>query len=154
MKKGEILRGPPASMADVLALDDVEAADAGADVDAEAVAVVSSMTLRPECSMASCDGGEGEVDEAAHLAGLFLLDEQQRVEVLDLGGEANGVAGEIEGLDLGHAAFAGQQAFPDLGCGLADAADEADAGDDDRRRLLAPSRLASLLLCPFWFFSM
>ena len=44
------------------------------------------------------------MDEAAHLAGLFFVDEEERVEVLDLGGEADGMAGEIEGLDLGHAA--------------------------------------------------
>jgi hypothetical protein len=34
MKKGEILRGPPASMFDVFALDDVETADSRADMDA------------------------------------------------------------------------------------------------------------------------
>ena len=37
----------------VFALDDVEAADAGADVDADAV-VIGVMILRPEWSMASC----------------------------------------------------------------------------------------------------
>ena len=119
----------------VLALDDVESADAGADVDADAVAVLSR-DLRPECSIASCGGGEGEVDEAAHLAGLFFVHEEERVEVLDLGGEADGMAGEIEGLDLGHAALAGQQAFPDLRGGFADPADKPEAGDDDATLLL------------------
>ncbi len=76
-------------------------------------------------------GGQGEVDEAAHLAGLFLLHELERVEVLDLGGEADGVAGEIEGRDLGHTALAGHQAFPDLRRGVADPADKSEAGYDD-----------------------
>ena len=39
MKKGEILRGPPAEHGGVLSLDDIESADAGADVDADALAV-------------------------------------------------------------------------------------------------------------------
>ena len=76
-------------------------------------------------------GGEGEVDEAAHLAGLFFVDEEERIEVFDLGGEADGMAGEIEGFDLGHAAAAGEQAFPDFRGGFADPAEEAEAGDDD-----------------------
>ncbi len=71
------------------------------------------------------------MDEAAHLAGLFFVHEEQRVEVLDLGGEANGVAGEIEGLDLGHTAAAGEKTLPDLRGGFADPADQAKAGDDD-----------------------
>ena len=37
IKKGEILRGPPLSRLRVLALDDIEPADAGADVDAGAL---------------------------------------------------------------------------------------------------------------------
>jgi hypothetical protein len=71
------------------------------------------------------------VDEAAHLAGLFFVHEEEWIEVLDLGGEANGVAGEIEGFDLGHTAAASQQALPDLRGGFADPADEPEAGYDD-----------------------
>ena len=87
----------------------------------------------PECCIASCRGGDGEVDEPAHLAGLFFIDEEQGVEVLHLGGEAHGMAGEIECLDLRHAALAGEEALPYLGNCPADTADEADAGDDDAR---------------------
>ncbi|MCU1249467.1 MAG: hypothetical protein JWQ49_2496 [Edaphobacter sp.] len=63
------------------------------------------------------------MDEAAHLAGLFFVHEEERVEVFDLGGEANRVAGEIEGFDLGHTAFAGQETLPDLRGGFADPAE-------------------------------
>ena len=155
MKKGETLRGPPVSR----------------------LMCSRSMTSKPpmpepmwtptrswlDSSMTEagvghrlCRGGEGEVDEAAHLAGLFFVDEEERVEVLDLGGEADGMAGEIEGLDLGHAAAAGEQAFPDLGGGFADPADEADAGDDDATPLLVLHglRLGHCYLAAFWFFSM
>ena len=98
------------------------------------------------------------MDEAPHLAGLFLLHELERVELLDLGGKAHGVTGEIEVRDLAHAAPACQQSFPDFGGRVAYAADQTDAGDDD-----APSpgalALRLLLFChgaylPFWFFSM
>ena len=147
MKNGEILRGPPASMVGVLALDDVEAADAGADVDADAVGDLRR-DLEAGVLHGLVGGGQGEVDEAAHLAGLFFVDEEERIEVLDLGGEADGVAGEIEGLDLGHAALAGQQAFPDLRRGFADPADEAEAGDDDA------TLLHVFYFAAFWFFSM
>ena len=71
------------------------------------------------------------MDEAAHFAGLFFVHEAERVEILDLGGEANGVASEIEGLDLGHTALASQQALPDLRGGFADPADKPEAGYDD-----------------------
>ena len=40
MKKGEILRGPPLSRVGVFALDDVETADAGADVNADALGIL------------------------------------------------------------------------------------------------------------------
>jgi hypothetical protein len=78
-----------------------------------------------------CRRGHGEVDEAAHLAGLFLVHEEERIEVLDLGGKADGMAGEIECLDLGHAAAAREQAFPDLGAVLPTPQMKAEAGYDD-----------------------
>ena len=40
MKKGEILRGPPSMQRGVFALDDVESADAGADVNADAFVIL------------------------------------------------------------------------------------------------------------------
>ncbi len=131
---------------DVFAFDDVEAADAGADVDAEAVAIFVG-DLEAGVGHGLGGGGEGEVDEAAHLAGFFFVHEEERVEVLDLGGEADGVASEIEGLDLGHTALAGQQALPDLRGGFADPAEKPEAGYDD-------ATLLHFLLAAFWFFSM
>src|ERR1035437_8099012 len=97
------------------------------------------------------------MDETAHLARLFLLDEDERVEVLDLGGDAHGMAGEVECLDLRHAAAACQQALPDFRRGFADPADEADSGDDDPSPpglLLHRVRGFHCYLAAFWFFSM
>jgi hypothetical protein len=71
------------------------------------------------------------VDEPTHLAGLFFVHEEERVEVFDLGSEANWVTGEIEGFDLGHAATTGEQALPDLRSGFADPAEKPEAGYDD-----------------------
>ena len=71
------------------------------------------------------------MNKAAHLAGLFFIDELERVEVFDLGCEANRVAGEIECLDLSHAAVACKEPLPDVGCSFAHAADEAETRDDD-----------------------
>ena len=140
----------------VFALDDVEAADAGADVDADAV-VVGLVDLEAGVVHRLLCGGDGEVDEAAHLAGLFFVDEEERVEVLDLGGEAHRMAGEIECFDLGHAAAAGEQAFPDFADGSADSADEAQAGDDDSAPpglLLHRISYVHCYLAAFWVFSM
>ena len=114
----------------MLALDDVESADAGADVDSEAV-TIGFVDDEAGVGHGLGRGGEGEMDEAAHFTGLFFVDEKERVEVLDLGSEADGVAGEVEGFNFGHTAFAGEQAGPDLwGC-LSYTAEEPNAGDDD-----------------------
>ncbi len=103
-EEGRNLAGTAVEQVDVFALDDVETADAGADVNADSVAVLRR-DLKTGVGHSLGGGGECEVDEAAHFAGLFFVHEEERVEVLDLGGEADGMTGEIEGFDLGHAAL-------------------------------------------------
>ncbi len=71
------------------------------------------------------------MNEAAHFPGFLLIHEEQRIKVLHLGGEADGMAGKIEGFDLCHTASARQEALPDLRGGFSDPADEAKAGDDN-----------------------
>ena len=88
MKNGEILRGPPSSRLHVLALDDVESADAGADVDADPLGVFRSDFRGRTSCIASSRGRDRQVDEAAHLLEFFFFDELERIEVLDLGGDA------------------------------------------------------------------
>jgi predicted RNA-binding protein len=93
----------------------------------------------------------------AHFAGLFFVDEEEGVEVLDLGREAHRMAGEIERLDLGHAAAACEQAFPHLAGGAAYSTEQAQAGDDDatpRWPLLHCLAFIHCYLAAFWVFSM
>ena len=129
-EEGRDLAGTAIEQVDVFALDDVEAPDAGTDVDSDAIAVLRR-DLKTRVSHGLGGGGEGEVDEAAHFAGLFFVHKEERVEVFDLGGEADGMTGEIEGFDLGHAAFSSQQTVPDLRGGFADPAEKPEAGYDD-----------------------
>ena len=121
----------------VLALDDIEAADAGADMYADVVGVFGS---DPQGGVLHglLSSGHGEVNEAAHLAGLFDRNELVRIEVLNLGGDPDGVAFEGEGGDLGHATPAGHQTLPDLRCGVAHTADQTKACDDDATLLHLP----------------
>jgi len=76
-------------------------------------------------------GGDGEVNEASHLLHFFFLDEVEGIEVADLGGDLTGEGGGIEGRDAIDAALAREQRRPDLAGGVAQGADQADAGDDD-----------------------
>ena len=116
------LARPAVHQVGVLALDDVEAADAGADVHADVVCDLRRDLQAGVLHRLVC-GCEGEVDEAAHFAGLFLIHELVGVEVFHFGGKPHGMAGEVEGLNLGHAAAAGHQAFPHFGGGVADPAE-------------------------------
>src|ERR1700761_3940307 len=113
----------------MFALDDIEPAYAGADVNANQI-VVFLGDLEAGVSHRFGGSGQGEVDEATHLSGLFFVDEEKRIEVLDLCGETDWMAGEIKGFDLGHTAAASHKAFPDLRGGFADPAEQAKAGDD------------------------
>ena len=62
-----------------------------------------------------------EVDEAAHLLNFFFLDEVQRVEVLDFGGDAGTRAVEASNWVMrADAALARQQLLPDLFSCVAD----------------------------------
>ena len=98
MKKGDILRGPPCEQIVVLALDDFESADAGADEDAYAVGVLF-VDVKARLRHGLGDGGKGKVDEAPHLARFLLIDKLQGVEVLDFGGKGDREAGGVKALD-------------------------------------------------------
>ena len=127
----------------MLPLDDVEAADPRADVDARALGQLpgehEAGVLHGEVG-----GRQGEDDEAAHLLQLFLLDELEGVEVLDFAGEAAGVLRGVKEGDGGDAAAAGADRLPDFFGADAHAAEQADAGDHDptaaHRRTPAPPK--------------
>src|ERR1035437_7562332 len=108
----------------VFALDDVEAADPRTDVNAHAI-VVRFIDLQARMVHGLLGSRDRKMDEAAHLAGLLFIDEKERIEVLHLGGEPHRMAGEVERFDLGHAAAAREQTFPDFRDGPADSTYEA-----------------------------
>jgi hypothetical protein len=89
----------------MFALDHVESADAGADVDADHLGVFGSDFQLGHLER-FVGGGDGEVDEAAHLLHFFFLDELEGIEVADLGGDLAGEGGGVEGGDATDAALA------------------------------------------------
>ena len=104
----------------VLALDHVESADAGADVNADALGIFGrDLELRHLHGFIR--RGDREVDEAAHFLDFFFLDEIQRIEVADFGGDLAGKGGSIERGDAADAALARRQSLPDCAGGIADA---------------------------------
>ena len=112
----------------VLALDDVESADAGADVDAGALGHFFVFDFVVGHAQGFIAGGDGQMNKARHLARFLLLDDLQRIEVLDLGGNPAGKGGGVEAGDLLHAALARQQCLPHRVGIIADGADEPDPG--------------------------
>src|SRR5579864_124386 len=114
----------------VLAFDDVESADSRTDVHAYVFRILRR-DLKAGGLHSFIRGGDGEVNEPGHLAGFFFLNELERIEVLDLGGDLTGVLGSIEVSDPTDAAVAGQQVLPDFLGGVADRADQAYSSDDN-----------------------
>src|SRR5215469_10463826 len=114
----------------MFALDDVESADAGPDVDADALA-----DCRSDFEAARLHRflrrSEGKVNEAAHFLGFFFLDELQRVEVLNLSGDLAGMIRGVELSNLRNTTLPCQQVLPDLFGGVAHPADQSNAGNDD-----------------------
>ncbi len=115
---------------DVLAFDDVEPADARTDVNADAL-VILRRDLESRHFHGFIGGGDRHVNEAPHLLDFFFLDEVQRVEVLDLGGDLAGEGGGVKPGNPGDAAFAGKHGLPHVSREVAHAADQAEAGDYD-----------------------
>ena len=71
------------------------------------------------------------MNEAAHLLDFFFLDEVERIEVLDFGGDGAGETRGIETCDLSHAALTGEQIRPDFSTGISHRANEAQTSDDN-----------------------
>src|SRR5690349_18012887 len=84
------------------------------------------------------------MNEAAHLAGFFFVDEVERIEVLDFGGDGACKASRVEAGNLRNPALAGQQIPPDLRAGVAHRTDEAHSSNDDSTAQLL---LAAFRVC-------
>ena len=126
----------------MFALDHVESADAGADMNSDHLGI-----FRRDFQLRHLHRffgrGDGEVNEAAHLLHFFFLDELEGIEVADFGGDLAGKGGGVESGDAIDAALAREQRLPDCVGGIAHRADQADSGDDD-----APSSVAGQTYLP------
>ena len=103
----------------VLALDNLESADPGADKHAHPLGNLRcDLEARLRHCLLRCR--KGKVDEAPHLARFFLVHEIQRVKILDLGGKSDGKSSGVEALNRSHTAGAGYQsaATPRERCSL------------------------------------
>ena len=89
----------------------------------------SGVTFSPDSRHRLGGRGQGEVNESPHLPRFLLVDELEGIEVLDFGGESHREVGGVEGGNGSHPALAGQQVVPDFGGGVANSADQPDAGD-------------------------
>ena len=103
MKNGEILPRTAVEQRLVLALDGRESADAGSEEDAD-VGGVGRRDPQARVVHGELRGRDGVLDEDVHLLDVFLLDELQRVEALDLGGNLRGKAADVELRNPGDAA--------------------------------------------------
>jgi hypothetical protein len=114
-KKGDTRSGPALDQLGVLVLEGVDAADAAADHDAEAL-VVDAVALLVEARLPHRLHGRGdrEVREAVGALHLLAVDVQRGVEPLHLAGEAHGVAGGVELGDRAGAAAPREQTRPAL----------------------------------------
>ena len=95
----------------VLALDYVETANAGADVDAHLLGILGS-NFEFRHLHRFIGRGEREVDEAAHLLDFFFLDEIERVEIAYFGSDLAGECGGVKCGNAVHAALARRQSLP------------------------------------------
>src|SRR5271154_3105249 len=114
----------------MFALDHVESTDARAYMDANAFGIFRR-NLEPRHLHRFIRSGDRKVDETPHLLHFFFFDELKRVEVANLIGNLAGKSGRVEPGDAVDTALAGKQRLPHRSSGVADGADQADAGNHD-----------------------
>ena len=113
MKKGLTRSGPRSSRTLVFALDDLESADAAADVHADAFGNFRRY-LQPRRTHGELARRDGELDEAAHLLDFFLLDKTQGIEAVDFGCDPCGKLRRVELSDGPDTAARGENTFPSV----------------------------------------
>ncbi len=111
MKNGEMRPGPPSSSLHMLALDDVESADAGGDVDAGGVGDVGR-DFELSHAHGEIGAGHGQLNEPAHFFQLFFGDPEERIEIVDLGGDAAIECGGVKMSDGARRRFGRREVSP------------------------------------------
>ncbi len=141
----------------MFALDDVESADAGADVNAGGICNVRSDFERRHLHR-EIRSGQRELNEAAGFLQLFFLEPIQRIEIANFSGDAAIKSGGVKMSDGADTAFACQQIAPDLVGPNAATADQPNACNDNsaaqKKLLLYEWGLPADYLLPLECFSM
>src|SRR5579862_939048 len=114
----------------MLALDDVESADAGSDMYAHPFFIFRS-DLQAGGFKSFIGSGDGKVNEPRHLLDFFFLDVLQRVETFDFGRNLAGEAAHIETCDALHPRLTGKQGLPHVLRGITHSANQSKASDYD-----------------------
>src|SRR6516162_2139251 len=117
----------------VLALYDVEPANAGSDVDTHAVGELGQ-NLQARLFKGKLRCGQSELDEQPHLLQFLFFDELKGVEAFHFRGKLRGKAGGIKVSDRPDAALAREQVTPSLFRAHAEGTDQSDAGHDHSSR--------------------
>ena len=139
-ERRDVLRAVRLGVFAVVLLDRVEAADAGAHGDADALRI-----LRRHLDAGVLDGVRrctvAVVHERIHLAQLFRRQVRLRIEARDRPAKAHGPGAHVEARDRADAALAFEHVAPRRVDGAADGRDDAEAGDDDAslRQAITPS---------------
>src|SRR5205809_215210 len=101
---------PPMPMA-VLAFNDVESADPGGNVNADLVQI-RLFRLPIRHPNGEVGASQGQLNEPAHFFELFFLQPIQRIETLDLAGDAAVEARRIKQGNSGDSALPGEEVLP------------------------------------------
>ena len=110
----------------VLLEDAVDTADRRPEDDADTSGIEP---VQPGVTHRFARRAEGEQDVPFQLAYVLRRSDLSRVEVLDLGGDANREPGRVEGADPVDPTLAGDGCPPGRGCVVADRGDGSEAGD-------------------------
>ena len=111
-------------------LDQRQAADAGADVDADALGIgFGDFETRVADRLDA--GGHAELDEDIHAARFLGVEILLNVEILHLACHVRGERCGIETGNPGDSGATGNQVIPGFRDGIADRGDDTQAGDDN-----------------------
>src|SRR5277367_4963274 len=113
----------------MFALDDVETANAGADVNPGGVGYLGS-DFQLGLLHGEVGSGERELNEAAGLFQFFFFEPVERLEAFYFTGDAAIESGGIEVGDGANAAFGSKDVAPDFFGPNAETADQTDTGND------------------------
>ena len=146
MKNGEMRRGPPSrsalcSRSMVLNPPMPDAMKTPTRV------AMSSVTDEPGVVHRELRRRDGVLDEDVHLLDVFLVDELQRVEALDLAGDPRGELRRVEVRDRADPAAAGAERLPVRLGPDAERRHEADARHDDSPAQSASVRMVTSSCC-------